>query len=260
MSIVSFLHDLGIIPNENTGLENDQNLLQGQNYMEFGRVYAGAAKPHLKLLEITTSPNINSIVETFDDNDSIVSNKKTHNVSMSDIEKEFNRTLSQYTTSYKNFTSNSLNNNLSKKEIQTYFKNLQRLNDKLISLAKAMGKDLDSVLLTDNNIKIKLDKQQHKLNTYISALNKDRTNISNVNKSYNTISGEQVNSELRLVSNQYNYIVWFILAITIISIVINITLSETITDTMSSNTGNILLIVSLIALFLIVKNLYIIYR
>ena len=75
MSVVSFLHDLGIIPNETTGLENDHNLLQGQKFMEYGRVYASAARPHLQLLEISSSPEINSIVETFNDDNSTVSNK-----------------------------------------------------------------------------------------------------------------------------------------------------------------------------------------
>lgn len=253
MSVVSFLHDLGIIPNENTGLENDHNLLQGQRFMEYGRVYAGAARPHLQLLEISSSPEINSVVETFNDDNSIVSNKTFDKSSITDIEKEFNRTLNKYATAYKNFTENTLNGKDQKNVIKPYFSNLQRLNDKLITLAKSMVKELD---MKDNNQKGKLDKYQLKLKTYISKLNDDRRNIININKGYNTVSGEYINSELNLVSNQYNYIVWFILSITVISITIHVIMSDSISDSI----GNILLIVSLISLFLIVKNLYIIYK
>jgi hypothetical protein len=35
--VVSFLHDLGIIPNKGTGLENDPNLLQGQEFKQYNR-------------------------------------------------------------------------------------------------------------------------------------------------------------------------------------------------------------------------------
>jgi hypothetical protein len=253
MSVVSFLHDLGIIPNEATGLENDHNLLQGQRFMEYGRVYASAARPHLQLLEISSSPEINSIVETFNDDNSMISNKTVDNSSISGIEKEFNRTLNKYTAAYKNFTETTLNGKNSKEVIQSYFSNLQRLNDKLISLAKAMGNEL---VVKDKNLKGGLDNHQLKLKTYISKLNEDRRNIMNINKGYDTVSGEYINSELNLVSNQYNYIVWFILSITVISITIHVIMSNSVSD----NVGNIILIVSLISLFLIVKNLYIIYK
>ena len=57
----SFKNDLGIIPNEGTSYENDPNLIQGQEYMEYGRIYAAAIKPHLYKLQLTTSPALQSI-------------------------------------------------------------------------------------------------------------------------------------------------------------------------------------------------------
>jgi Ca2+-binding EF-hand superfamily protein len=39
MSVISFFNDLGIIPNKGTGLEKNENLLQGQQFMEYGRHY-----------------------------------------------------------------------------------------------------------------------------------------------------------------------------------------------------------------------------
>ena len=251
MSFVSFLNDLGIIPNENTGLEKDPNLLQGQEYMEYERLYANAVRPHLKLLEITSSPSLKSIVESLNDEDSTSASSTTSNVSMSSIEKEFNRTLVKYSVAYKNFSENVIKDK-SKKEIQVYFDNLQRLNNKLIALAKALGKELDDILLTDDQLKSNLDKQQQKLNSYISVLDQDRKKMQNVNKGYNTIAGEHESTKLQLVSNQYNYIVWLLLAITVVGVTIHIVTSNSV----SNNKGNVLLIISLIALFLIVRNIY----
>jgi hypothetical protein len=47
MSVISFFNDLGIIPNKGTGLEKDENLLQGQQFMEYGRYYNQNKSPLL---------------------------------------------------------------------------------------------------------------------------------------------------------------------------------------------------------------------
>ena len=65
MSVTNFLHNLGIISGKTTGLENDPNLQQGQEFMEYEKLYTKLAEPHLGALQITSIPGINSIVETY---------------------------------------------------------------------------------------------------------------------------------------------------------------------------------------------------
>ena len=56
---------------------------------------------------------------------------------------------------------------------------LSRLNEKLISLAQALSKDLDSLVVTDVELKNELNDQQIKLNSYIDTLDTDRMQMNN---------------------------------------------------------------------------------
>ena len=69
----SFKNDLGIIPNEGTSYENNANLEQGQQFMEYSRVYSAAIKPHLYKLQLTSSPALQSITEALQGSDSTLS-------------------------------------------------------------------------------------------------------------------------------------------------------------------------------------------
>jgi hypothetical protein len=98
MSVLSFLNDLGIIPNEGTGLENDSNLLQGQKYMEYGRVYEKSIEPHLKNLQMTSLPNVGSVIEGMK---AVKSASSTSKSEISSNENEFNKTMIEYSATYK---------------------------------------------------------------------------------------------------------------------------------------------------------------
>ena len=252
MPLVNFLNDLGIIGNENTTIEKDPNLIQGQEYLYYERVYANRAKRDLELLELTSSPNLESIIETLDNADSTKSNQSVTNVSISSLEDEFNRTLVKYNSVYKNFMETNVRKNIDNIKNNQYFKNLQRLNDKLISLAKVINDQLSNIIVIDNEMKKDLDTQQQKLNQYISTLDSDRKQMTGVSNNYDTISGENEQSKISLVSNKYNYFVWFILAATIIAITIHISASSSI----SNLKGGVLVIISLILLYFITQNIY----
>jgi hypothetical protein len=252
MSIINFLDDLGIIANKDTPLENDPNLIQGQEFMYYERVYANNAKKDLELLELTSSPNLESIIETLDNGDSTNSNKNINHLSISSMEDEFNRTLVKYNTAYKYFMENNISKNTDNITNNYYFKSLQRLNNKLISLAKIINSELSKITVTDNQLKRQFDLQQQKLNSYISSLNTDKQTITGVTKDYNTISGLDSESKISMVSNKYNYIVWFILAITIVVLIIHISASGSV----SNAKGSIILVISLIILYYISQNIF----
>jgi len=104
MTALSFLNDLGIIPNEGTGLENDSNLLQGQKYMEYGRVYEKSVEPHLKNLQMTSIPNVSSFVEGMHGENSVKSISPMSKSEISQNENEFNKTMIEYSSLYKQLT------------------------------------------------------------------------------------------------------------------------------------------------------------
>ena len=108
MSILSFLNDLGIIPNEGTGLENNSNLLQGQKFMEYSRVYQKSIEPHLIKLQMTSLPNVESIIEGMHQDNSVKSLMVTSKSEMSTNEKDFNKTMIEYSSIYKQISEEPL--------------------------------------------------------------------------------------------------------------------------------------------------------
>jgi len=111
MSVTSFLNDLGIISNKDTPVEGDPNLLQGQELMEFERSNIKDAIPHLQLLQITSNPKLASVIETLDENDSTSSTTQNVASDVSKLEDEFNKTLIEYTNTYKELSESLLKKN-----------------------------------------------------------------------------------------------------------------------------------------------------
>jgi hypothetical protein len=132
------------------------------------------------------------------------------------------------------------------------WKKLSQLNDKLVSLAGQMNKELGDLKVTDDKLKQDLTNQQASLNDYVSTLEADKRNMGHFNAVYTTVNGEQESSGLLLNSNKLHYLVWLILAVTIVSI----TLHSVSTGAMSRGGNVIVLIVSLIALYVIARWMY----
>ena len=126
----SFKNDLGIIPNEGTSYENNANLEQGQQFMEYSRVYSAAIKPHLYKLQLTSSPALQSITEALQGSDSTLSANSNIKSSVSKTEDEFNKTMSEYSQIYQELNKELLANNNSKKPIQKYLNNVITMDDK----------------------------------------------------------------------------------------------------------------------------------
>lgn len=126
----SFKNDLGILANEGTSYENDANLQQGQQFMEYGRIYASAIKPHLFKLQLTTSPELQSITEALNGSDSVLSANSNIKSNVSKTEDEFNKTMSEYSQVYQEINKELLANNATKKPIQKYLNNVVTADDK----------------------------------------------------------------------------------------------------------------------------------
>ena len=122
MSFVSFLHDLGIIPNKGTKMEGNPGLSQGADFMDFNRMYHRNTEQKVKALQTSGIPGIDTVTEAMQEDDNIA--RKSTDVasnSVSTIETEFNKTLVDYNTTYKIFAEEVLKKAKADKDLQQYF-------------------------------------------------------------------------------------------------------------------------------------------
>ena len=278
MTVLSFLNDLGIIPNEGTGLENDSNLLQGQKYMEYGRVYQKSVEPHLQNLQMTSLPNVSSVIEGMN---AVKSSSAISKSEISSNENEFNKTMIEYSSTYKQLSEHGhiRHNSQHNKELNIkLLKKLENLNKKLIYLSEQIVKEversaeahrsknkhnrhnrhnrhnIDEVntrheVNTREDIHRKINEKKKNFNEYIHKLKLEQQNF---NKDYmDTLTGQEESSKFNLVSNLY------LLALLILFIFIIIFVFIKVQTSSSSNTDMLLIVlICLLGAFYIKNNYY----
>lgn len=121
MSIIDFFNKLGIIQNTETKNENDPALLQGQQLMNYTKMYRDENKSRYS--------GIPSMIESMSDTQAI-SGRQVMNTSdssstsqkkINQLEDEFIRTLTEYNSLYKIFSEEVMNTSKADKEIQQYY-------------------------------------------------------------------------------------------------------------------------------------------
>ena len=258
MSILSFLNDLGIIPNEGTGLENNSNLLQGQKFMEYSRVYQKSIEPHLIKLQMTSLPNVESIIEGMHQDNSVKSLMVTSKSEMSTNEKDFNKTMIEYSSIYKQISEEPLHPHIRhNKELNLkLLKRLSELNKKLIYLSEQIVKDVERTAKSHSknirkhnihDLHKKIYEKKKIFNEYVHKLKQEQKTF---NKDYmDTLSGQDESSTYNVVSNIYKLFLLIIVLFIIFFIFININTSDL-------STTHIILIVLIVLLGgLYLKNL-----
>ena len=120
MKLLSFLSDLGIIPNKGKPYQNDPALKQGQEFMDYNRLHKRREGENLQALQITSIPGVSSIVENMD-NMKAAAGKNNSNNGIDKLELEFNKTLAEYDIVYKQFSESVLRQEQQDKEIRKYF-------------------------------------------------------------------------------------------------------------------------------------------
>lgn len=96
-------------------------LKQGREFINYNRDYIEVVKPELKIIQETSSPTLSSIVETLESENSLSQNNKIRTSNVSKYENEFNRTLVEYTNTYKSFMHELLNKNQTQQNVNQYF-------------------------------------------------------------------------------------------------------------------------------------------
>lgn len=125
---------------------------------------------------------------------------------------------------------------------------IQKLNKKLIELAKKMSKEIEKLQIKDEVMRKMLEEQKDQIDIYVVHLNDDRQKLKYEKKTLETASGQQEDSSLEMTSSMYQYIL--LLAFAIISIFITIKIMG------SSNISNKTLIVVFIFVSICVYYIY----
>lgn len=131
---------------------------------------------------------------------------------------------------------------------------LMSLNEKLVGLADKINKEISKLSVSDDNIKQTIVTQQNTLGEYIKNLTDEKNKLGD----FENILGKEEQSGLILTSNKFNFLVWFILGITIVSISVYI-----LTSAIDMIPNSIVLIVSLLAVYfgaLFINNKFIRYQ
>jgi hypothetical protein len=113
---------------EDSIIIHDPNLIQGRKFISFEKKYRYTGLPHLKLLEETSDPKLDSIVEALGEDNST---NNQYNISLNKLsthEAEFNKTLSAYTVLYQQYNQAVVQQIHRKKTFEKYFDKIVEYN------------------------------------------------------------------------------------------------------------------------------------
>lgn len=120
MSLDNIFKSFSSLLDSNNG--HDPNLYQGKELLDYEGMYKKLVLPHLKPLQMTSSPNLSSlVVETLDSESSVNSKQQASNEKMSKLEQEFNQKLSEYSAAYKTLMESLINNTKDKNSVVKYY-------------------------------------------------------------------------------------------------------------------------------------------
>ena len=142
---------------------------------------------------------------------------KTKNIS--NLEKEYNSTLLEYTEVYQSMMDKLMKNNDANRDNNLYNRLLE-LNTRLTTLAKNLLVQTEQLSTKSLNYQLQYDTLKNNILQQINNLDNDKNNF---NKNYSLTNLENIKNDsyLRLQSNHIKYIVWLLLCITIIILLIH---------------------------------------
>ena len=223
------------------------DLSQGKEYMKYNDNITPKVFKRLQFLQVSSIPGLFSINEAMQGNDSInkndtqLANNQHITTNIVKNENEFNKSLSEYASLQKNLESNNLYHKGDDSITATILNKLTDLNTQLIQHAKRINDDMSSLNVTDADLRNNISKQQAHLNNYIHTLGEQQELM-------NTVDGMNENTKLTRTSNQYYYLMWFIVLITFLSLFMYILTSDLVMNTL-------LVIISLMVIYLLARSI-----
>lgn len=115
--------------NNNNNNHNDSNLNQGKEFLNYEFNYKQRIIPHLNPLQLTTSPNLLSIVESLDNQSTINNTTNKNQQIINNIETKFNQKITEYSNTYKIFIEHLINNTKDKNDVIQYYGKVVKDNE-----------------------------------------------------------------------------------------------------------------------------------
>ena len=104
---------------------------------------------------------------------------------------------------------------------------LNQLNIKLKNQAVKLTQEMNNLSLENNDAQQQLINKKKQLLNYIDNMDDDIKDIKRNKRMLVTASGEQEDSDLRMTSNYYFYIIWIVLMFLIISLTMTTSVNNT---------------------------------
>jgi hypothetical protein len=224
-----------------TNVDNYKNsdLKQGRDFNNYEQEVKSYTLERLPFLELTSMPGLTSINEAFNGDDSILAKSKHVKDNLSQSEADFNKTLSEYSSLQQNLASSALYHKADPSVNQKIMAQISQLNDKLMKQAKNISTEMETIHVDNDSVRHYIKKKQATLDNYISKLADQRSDME-------TVDGMGENTRLIRTSNQYHYLMWFIVLITFISLFFYILTSELVMDTL-------LVVICLMVIYLLAR-------
>ena len=205
--------------NEKLPLYN-KDIEQGNEFMNYRKLYSENEKNKLPFVEDTSSPAIGSIVESWRDrDDSTQSNgAKIMLRKLSKHEAQFNSLLFDYATSYNTFNASLINPHPSSHDLaqrRDMEQDLQTKYQRLIVLANVIQTDVNKVSAMNSRYKDLMQDKYAQLLTKVDrlAVQHDKFNRTDAP----TLKGKLETSEVTTDSLHIHFIVYLIVAITLLA-------------------------------------------
>ena len=215
-----FIEDIGTGLDDSDGsafvykLKNS-DLTQGKEFLNYENVIEKKTLDYLPFLELTSMPGLTSINEAFTGDDSLRVKNTVVGQAVSENEKIFNKTLSDYSTLQQQYDSTKVNGKPTGDN--DVLRQLAEFKDKLVEYAKKINNDMSSLQVDDESLRGYILKKQAKLNNYINTLSSGDNNKQDNNKQAN--------------NNVKYYLMWVIVLITILYLFMYILTSKLVMNT-----------------------------
>jgi len=247
------IYDTNDLNNNNYSLPNDSHMHQGALFVDdTNKSITNMSKIHNVLLD-TFSLNIKSFIDSINEANSIHSHNEYSVNNISEKEIQFKKLLTEYSSLYKLFNESLMNQEkLSPLDLEEHHLNqikLDNLNEELIRLAQEIIDNMDFISNQDQKINKQIHLEQKKLHEYMVKLKIEKQKLKKTHiQNIDTLNGVVENTSLVYTSRYYFYIVWVIVAITVIGLTMNVIFNP------EANTINAVIVIGALALVYIVAN------
>jgi len=244
-SLINNLGLGGIMRNDLQIKAKNADLYQGKEYINYNDNLRPKVFKRLPFLQVSSIPGLFSISEAMNGsdsvnrNDTLLANNKYITADIMKNENEFNKSLSEYASLQKNLESSNLHHKMDPSITATTMNKLADLNTQLIQRAQRINADMSNLNVTDAGLRDNISKQQTKLTNYIHTLGEQQELME-------TVDGMDENTTLVRTSNEYYYLMWFIVLVTFISLFLNILTSDLMMNTL-------LVVICLLVIYLLAR-------